>query len=80
LTFFLPFLLGLQTSQLVRAAVILPLSQDVTPPNTSKQIHHGREERHGYFVADLDDTAAFNRTVTLRDSWTKPNPAGVTQN
>ena len=28
-------------------------------------------ERHGYFVADLVDTAAFNRTVTLRDSWAK---------
>jgi glutaminyl-tRNA synthetase len=32
-------------------------------------------ERHGYFVADLKDTAAgrpvFNRTVTLRDSWGK---------
>ncbi len=26
-------------------------------------------ERHGYFVADRD---GFNRTVTLRDSWTKP--------
>ncbi|HET8610488.1 MAG TPA: glutamine--tRNA ligase/YqeY domain fusion protein [Burkholderiales bacterium] len=30
-------------------------------------------ERHGYFVADLKDSAAgrpvFNRTVTLRDSW-----------
>ncbi len=33
-------------------------------------------ERHGYFVADLIDHAAgrpaFNRTVTLRDSWAKP--------
>ena len=31
-------------------------------------------ERHGYFVADLVDHAprrpVFNRTVTLRDSWT----------
>ena len=27
-------------------------------------------ERHGYFVRDLDG-AAFNRTVTLRDSWSK---------
>ena len=27
-------------------------------------------ERHGYFVAD-DDDLTFNRTVTLRDSWTK---------
>jgi glutaminyl-tRNA synthetase len=33
-------------------------------------------ERHGYFVADGSDHArgapVFNRTVTLRDSWTKP--------
>ena len=32
-------------------------------------------ERHGYFVADIVDHAArhpvFNRTVTLKDSWTK---------
>jgi glutaminyl-tRNA synthetase len=27
-------------------------------------------ERHGYFVADRRDPSAFNRTVTLRDSWT----------
>jgi glutaminyl-tRNA synthetase len=27
-------------------------------------------ERHGYFIAD-DDRTSFNRTVTLRDSWTK---------
>jgi glutaminyl-tRNA synthetase len=26
-------------------------------------------ERHGYFVADRDNPSAFNRTVTLRDSW-----------
>jgi glutaminyl-tRNA synthetase len=26
-------------------------------------------ERHGYFVADRKDKGAFNRTVTLRDSW-----------
>jgi glutaminyl-tRNA synthetase len=33
-------------------------------------------ERHGYFVADLvdhrPDRPAFNRTLTLRDSWTAP--------
>jgi len=33
-------------------------------------------ERHGYFVADLADhrpgKPVFNRSVTLRDSWTKP--------
>jgi glutaminyl-tRNA synthetase len=33
-------------------------------------------ERHGYFVADARDTRAhlpkFNRTVTLRDSWSNP--------
>ncbi|MGA8050342.1 MAG: glutamine--tRNA ligase/YqeY domain fusion protein [Burkholderiales bacterium] len=28
-------------------------------------------ERHGYFVADRVDAHAFNRTVTLRDSWQK---------
>jgi glutaminyl-tRNA synthetase len=32
-------------------------------------------ERHGYFVADLYDHGpgkpVFNRTVTLRDSWTQ---------
>ncbi len=26
-------------------------------------------ERHGYFVADRENPSAFNRTVTLRDSW-----------
>ena len=26
-------------------------------------------ERHGYFVADRADASVFNRTVTLRDSW-----------
>jgi glutaminyl-tRNA synthetase len=31
-------------------------------------------ERHGYFVADRDG-AAFNRTVTLRDSWAAGKPA-----
>ena len=25
-------------------------------------------ERHGYFIADYDELS-FNRTVTLRDSW-----------
>jgi len=28
-------------------------------------------ERHGYFVADRVEPSAFNRTVTLRDSWQK---------
>jgi glutaminyl-tRNA synthetase len=40
-----------------------------TPPETCYQF-----ERHGYFVADLRDSApgraVFNRAVTLRDSWT----------
>jgi hypothetical protein len=26
-------------------------------------------ERHGYFVADRRNPAVFNRTVSLRDSW-----------
>jgi len=29
---------------------------------------HFQFERHGYFIAD-PKTGAFNRTVTLRDSW-----------
>jgi len=29
-------------------------------------------ERHGYFVADLRTPAAFNRAVSLRDSWSAP--------
>ena len=36
-------------------------------------------ERHGYFVADIVDhqpgRPTFNRTVTLRDSWSKPHGA-----
>jgi len=36
---------------------------------------HFQFERHGYFVADLVDhnpgRLVFNRTVTLRDSWSK---------
>jgi glutaminyl-tRNA synthetase len=34
----------------------------------SRQIY--QFERHGYFIADYDELT-FNRTVTLRDSWTK---------
>jgi glutaminyl-tRNA synthetase len=29
-------------------------------------------ERHGYFIRDPGSDDAFNRTVTLRDSWSKP--------
>src|SRR5262245_59716263 len=29
-------------------------------------------ERHGYFVADLHTPSAFNRAVSLRDSWSAP--------
>jgi glutaminyl-tRNA synthetase len=32
-------------------------------------------ERHGYFVADSADATAFNRTVSLRDSWTTAKSA-----
>jgi glutaminyl-tRNA synthetase len=36
---------------------------------------HFQFERHGYFVADLQDSKpgapVFNRTVTLKDSWAK---------
>jgi len=34
-------------------------------------------ERHGYFVADLRTPAAFNRAVSLRDSWSAPKAAGL---
>ena len=38
-------------------------------------------ERHGYFVADLQDSKAqqpvFNRTVTLRDTWSPPQQRGL---
>jgi glutaminyl-tRNA synthetase len=34
----------------------------------SRQVY--QFERHGYFIADYDELT-FNRTVTLRDSWTK---------
>jgi glutaminyl-tRNA synthetase len=37
-------------------------------PTHSRQVY--QFERHGYFVADYDELS-FNRTVTLRDSWTK---------
>ena len=37
-------------------------------PTHSRQAY--QFERHGYFVADYDELS-FNRTVTLRDSWTK---------
>ena len=41
---------------------------------TAKPEESFQFERHGYFVADRSDSAAgkpvFNRTVTLRDSWT----------
>jgi glutaminyl-tRNA synthetase len=29
-------------------------------------------ERHGYFVADRETPSAFNRAVSLRDSWGAP--------
>ena len=39
---------------------------------------HFQFERHGYFVSDLVDhrvgQPVFNRTVTLKDSWSKPRP------
>jgi len=38
---------------------------------------HFQFERHGYFVADLadhrPDRLVFNRTVTLKDSWSRPS-------
>jgi len=39
-------------------------------------------ERHGYFVADRVDSQpgapVFNRTVTLKDSWTKARSRSLT--
>jgi glutaminyl-tRNA synthetase len=41
---------------------------------------HFQFERHGYFIADTVDSKAgapaFNRTVTLRDSWAKAARSG----
>ncbi|MEN9793730.1 MAG: Glutamine--tRNA ligase, partial [Pseudomonadota bacterium] len=38
-------------------------------------------ERHGYFVADLRDSQprqpVFNRTVTLRDTWSSSPQKGA---
>ncbi len=63
----------------LRESVIEP-SVANDPPGTRYQF-----ERQGYFVSDVVDSGkgalVFNRTVTLRDSWTKagnrqPQPAG----
>ena len=32
-------------------------------------------ERHGYFVVDSNGASAFNRTVSLRDSWASAKPS-----
>jgi glutaminyl-tRNA synthetase len=57
-------------SKRVITAYVEP-SLAVSPPEERFQF-----ERHGYFVADGGDHApgkpVFNRTVTLRDSWSKP--------
>ena len=36
----------------------------------AKPGEHYQFERHGYFIRDVKN-ATFNRTVTLRDSWSK---------
>jgi glutaminyl-tRNA synthetase len=45
-------------------AQVEPLLRDMR----SRQVY--QFERHGYFIADYDQLT-FNRTVTLRDSWSK---------
>ena len=56
-------------SKTVVTAQLEPALRDATPEERFQF------ERHGYFVADLQDSSAgnpvFNRTVTLRDSWGK---------
>ena len=56
-------------SKRVITAFVEPLLADAAPEERFQF------ERHGYFVADLADHRAerpvFNRTVTLRDSWSK---------
>jgi glutaminyl-tRNA synthetase len=56
-------------SKKVITAQLEPSLKEATPED------HFQFERHGYFVADLKDSKAgkpvFNRTVTLKDSWTR---------
>jgi glutaminyl-tRNA synthetase len=64
------FLLDLNPDSVrVSGAQLEPALADATPGARFQF------ERHGYFVADLRDSApgrpVFNRAVTLRDSWTK---------
>jgi glutaminyl-tRNA synthetase len=58
----------------VVTAQLEPLLRDARPEDRFQF------ERHGYFVADLKDSTpgvpVFNRTVTLRDSWTRDGKPG----
>lgn len=57
-------------------ALVEPSLKDAPPES------HFQFERHGYFVTDLKDHGAgqlvFNRTVTLKDSWSKKSKAPKT--
>jgi glutaminyl-tRNA synthetase len=61
-------------SMQVVTAQLEPLLRDARPEDRFQF------ERHGYFVADLKDSTpgvpVFNRTVTLRDSWTRDGKPG----
>ncbi|MFV2007437.1 MAG: glutamine--tRNA ligase/YqeY domain fusion protein [Longimicrobiales bacterium] len=72
------FLSGVNPESLVVLAdARIEPSVAADPPDT-----HYQFERQGYFYPDqLDsgpDSLVFNRTVTLRDSWTKRAPSAVT--
>jgi glutaminyl-tRNA synthetase len=46
------------------------LEESLRPEVISGPAARFQFERHGYFIADRRDPAAFNRTVSLKDSWT----------
>jgi glutaminyl-tRNA synthetase len=45
------------------------LEPALRPEEISGSLARFQFERHGYFIADQRDPAAFNRTVSLKDSW-----------
>jgi glutaminyl-tRNA synthetase len=45
------------------------LEPALRPEEISGSLARFQFERHGYFIADHRDPAAFNRTVSLKDSW-----------
>jgi glutaminyl-tRNA synthetase len=50
--------------------VTAQLEESLRPEVISGPAARFQFERHGYFIADRRDPAAFNRTVSLKDSWT----------